>query len=188
MAKIKNTRTGTPSEATKHLQKYILQQKQLGISFQDIAADLDFSVAYVYKQYTRALKTIIYEDVEDLRKLEIARLEKLRASLMIIFEQQYPMVSGGAVVRDTVDDENGVPTFHEDTQNLVTVKLLDNGPRLAAADRILRVSERLSRLTGMDMPVKTAMTDPSGEKEASYVQFYLPRNGRDEDAGSGADH
>lgn len=34
---------------------------------------------------------------------------------------------------------------------------------LGAVDRLVRVSERRARLCGLDMPVKTAITDPTGE-------------------------
>jgi hypothetical protein len=45
----------------------------------------------------------------------------------------------------------------------------------------VKVAERRAKLLGLDMPTKISATDPSGEKEASFVQFYLPANGRDEE-------
>jgi len=37
------------------------------------------------------------------------------------------------------------------------------------------------KLFGLDAPSKTALTDPSGEKEAPGVVIYIPDNGRDPD-------
>ncbi len=48
-----------------------------------------------------------------------------------------------------------------------------------AVDTCLRIMERRARLLGIDKPTKVASTDPSGEKSAPTVQFYIPSNGRD---------
>lgn len=48
-----------------------------------------------------------------------------------------------------------------------------------AVETCLRVMERRAKLLGIDKPTKVASTDPTGERAASVVQFYLPQNGRD---------
>jgi len=48
---------------------------------------------------------------------------------------------------------NGRPMFNEDG-----TPILDHGARLAALDRIVKISERASRVLGLDAPVKADVT------------------------------
>lgn len=54
---------------------------------------------------------------------------------------------------------------------------------LAAADRVLKISERRSRLLGLDAPVRTALQgggeDAPPISVAAKVSIYIPSNGRD---------
>jgi AraC-like DNA-binding protein len=144
-----------------------------------IARDLGYSETYVRKMYKQALKAIIVDDVETHRKIELARLDHLHRKAMEVLEAFHPMVNSGAVVRDVIEDAEGRIIIDEETGKPKTVRLRDQGPLLQAIDRVVKVSERRARLLGLDMPTKTALTDPSGEKE-SFVQFYIPHNGRDQ--------
>lgn len=173
------TRTAVPSEKTKLLQERILTLYRDNPNFNAIARELGFTHQYTRKMYKAALKAIIVDSVEDHRKIELARLDKIHTECMKIVDSFHPVVSAGGVVRDVRDDANGNPIIDEDTQNPVTYRLEDVGPRLSAIDRALRAADRRAKLLGLDAPVKTAFTDPSGEREAVYVQFYLPSNGRD---------
>lgn len=176
---IKNSKTGTPSEATKHVQNQILELKRDGLSFIQIGRQLNYSDTYVKKLYRQALKAIIVDNVEDVRKMELMKLEALEREVIAVLRSFHPVVNSGSVVRDVVDGEDGKPMIDPTTGNPVTVRLQDQGPKLAAIDRAVRIMERRAKLLGIDMPTKVAQTDPTGEKEASYVQFYLPSNGRD---------
>lgn len=175
------SRTCIPSEATKRKQVEILRMRREGMSFPQIAKHYGETQGYIHKLYRKALKDIIVEEVDEVRRIEIARLDELYQAAQAVLQQVHPLVSGGAVVRDTVDDENGQPILDEN-KNPITARLQDVGPKLAALDRALKVMERRAKLLGLDMPTKTAITDPTGEKEATpFVQFYLPANGRDQD-------
>jgi hypothetical protein len=46
----------------------------------------------------------------------------------------------------------------------------DDGPKLQAIDRLLRVMERRSKLLGLDAPAKIAQTNPDGT-QAHYQQL-----------------
>lgn len=54
---------------------------------------------------------------------------------------------------------------------------------VTALEACLKIMERRAKLLGLDKPVKTAATDPTGEKEATpaqiVTQYQLPSNGRD---------
>jgi AraC-like DNA-binding protein len=175
----KGTRnTATPSENTKHVQNKILEMYRDNPSFATISQALGYSETYVRKLYRQALKSIILDNVADVRKLEVVRLDKMYTDAMEVLQRFHPIISSGAVVRDIVEDADGRPVLDEN-ENPVTVRIQDSGPVLAAIDRLLRIQERRSRLLGLDKPTKIAATDPDGEKEASIVQFYLPNNGRE---------
>lgn len=173
--------TGTPSEATKLLQVEILALRRQKMSFPSIAQHFGMTQGYIYKLYKKALKDIIHESVDETRKLELEALNDLEAKLLRILGSFHPLVAGGGVVRDILEDASGKPVLDEDG-NPITVKVEDQGPILATADKILKVMERRAKLLGLDAPTKTALTNPAGDKEASYVQFYLPSNSREDEA------
>ena len=180
MAKVQfNPMTGTPTEKTKHLQAKVLAMYRDHPNFTEIARELGYSLTYILKLYRQALKSIIFDSVDNYRRVELERLNKIHHECMRIVESFHPVVNSGSVVRDIREDAEGNPIINETTQNPVTYRLEDIGPRLSAIDRMLRAADRRAKLLGLDAPVKTAMTDPNGEKEASFVQFYLPNNGRD---------
>jgi hypothetical protein len=172
-------RTGTPSEATKLMQQKILEMYRDTPNFRWISQELGLSDTYVKKLYRMALKSIIVDNVEDMRRLEAKRLDRLHEKAMQVLEAFHPVVSSGQVVRDIIEDANGRPMIDPATDLPMTYRLQDQGPLLAAIDRVVKVSERRSKLFGLDMPTKTTFTDPTGEKEASFVQFYIPSNNRD---------
>jgi len=168
----------TPTERTKLLQNTILEMYRDKPNFLAISRELNLSVAYVRKMYQNALKAIISPEVEQQRKIENERLDKLHAEAMRVLQAFHPVVNNGAVVRDIVEDENGDPIINHRTGEVKTVRLNNQEAVLKAIDRLIRISERRSRLWGLDAPTKTAFTDPTGEEER-FVQFYIPQNNRD---------
>ena len=157
-------KTGTPSEKTKRQQSYILKRRRDGISFPMIAEEMGMTQGYIYKVYKKALREIIVEEVEDLRKLELAKLESLEQEVMKVLQAFHPVISGGQVVRDVVEDEDGNPAVNPTTGDIVTVRLQDQGAKLAAIDRAIKLMERRARLLGLDAPTKMAPTNPEGDK------------------------
>lgn len=176
--KVMSPRTGTPTEKTKHLQNEILELYVRHANFNEVARILGLSNVYVKKLYSKALKDIIVDKVDDYRRVEMVRLDKLHSKAMEVLEAFHPVVNAGVVVRDIIEDANGNPVLNENGERK-TYRLQDQTPLLQAIDRVVKVSERRSRLLGLDMPTKVAATDPTGEKEASFVQFYIPNNNRD---------
>jgi hypothetical protein len=152
---IKNSKTGTPSEAAKHLQNKVLEMKRDGLSLYQISKELNYSDTYIKKIYRQALKAIIVDNVEDVRKMELEKLDRLEREVIGVLRAFHPVVNSGSVVRDVVDDEDGSPMVDPKTGNPVTVRLQDQGPKLAAVDRAIRIMERRARLMGLDTPVKT---------------------------------
>lgn len=147
----------------------VLAMKRDGMTVAQISRELDYSDTYIRKCLRSALKTIVIDNVEDLRKVENLKLDRLEKEVMAVLQAFHPLVSSGEVVRDTIDDENGVPLIDPETGKFKTYKLKDAGPVLAAVAKAISVMERRAKLLGLDMPTKVAQTTPDGQKEATVV-------------------
>jgi hypothetical protein len=75
-----------------------------------------------------------------LRSLELARLDALQGRTWAVMEREHVTVSHGKIIRG----EDGKP-------------LRDDGPLLAAVDRLLKIAERRARLLGLDAPTRTEL-------------------------------
>lgn len=141
-----------------------------------IARELGYSDTYIKKCLQSALKTIVIDNVEDLRKMESQKLDRLEKEVMAVLHAFHPLVSSGEIVRDTIDDEKGVPLIDPETGNIKTYKLKDAGPVLAAVSKALGVMERRAKMLGLDMPTKVAQTTPDGKKEATVFVVASPQD------------
>jgi len=108
-----------------------------GYSYQQIADTLgmhDRSAAR--KAVERALFATVAEPAEELRRLELLKLDALSVAAWQILGAEHPVVSDGKIM---VHD--GVP-------------LIDPMPTLHAIDRLLRIAERRAKLCGIDAPIR----------------------------------
>ena len=161
--------------------KALVLRKQ-GLGFEAIGEALGCSTPYAYKIVRQALQSIIQEPAEDVRTLELERLDTMQHAMMQVLGEKHILVSSGGTVSAEVLDEDGKPVEDEEG-NRKRIRLFDNGPKFAAVTALLKIAERRAKLLGLDMPTKTAFTDPTGEKDATpSVVFYLPSNGRDVEA------
>ncbi len=176
--------TGTPSVQTKELQAQILEMRKQGMSYTKIAEQLGYSHNYIYKLYKKSLKAIIFEPVVSYRKMELARLDDLQAKAMMIVNSFNPLVSGGMVVRDTIEDVNGQPLVDPVTGVPLLVKVSDRKVVMDAIATVLKIMSQRALLLGLNAPVKNALTNPDGSEAVpvggtSIVQVYLPSNQRE---------
>lgn len=112
-----------------------------GWSYPDIAAELGFKQrADAYNAVKRVLDSTVREAGDELRALELDRLDGMYRAAMAVLERQHVTVSHGKIVQ-----HDGEP-------------LVDDAPVLQAVDRLLRIQERRSRLLGLDAPVKRDLT------------------------------
>jgi hypothetical protein len=79
---------------------------------------------------------------DQLREVELERLETMEREVWVVLRRRHVTVSGGKIVYDE-------PAAGEEPRPLV-----DDGPVLAAVDRLNRISERRAKLLGLDSPVK----------------------------------
>ncbi|WP_069743045.1 hypothetical protein [Streptomyces sp. EN23] len=108
-----------------------------GWTYRRIAAELGWKQgADAYNAVQRVLKETVREAGEEVRSLELERLDRLEAAANEVLEREHVTVSNGRVV-----------VLHE-------APLPDGGPVLAAIDRLLKIQERRARLLGLDAPTK----------------------------------
>ncbi|MEE4491604.1 hypothetical protein [Streptomyces sp. BE230] len=115
-----------------------------GWTYQQIADEVGYKYrADAYNAVQAALKATVREPADELRALELMRLDTLYVAATEVLERKHITVSNGRII-----DLNGTP-------------LPDDGPTLAAIDRLLKIQERRSRLLGLDAPVKkdVSLTD-----------------------------
>lgn len=113
-----------------------------GCSLQRIADELGYSDrSAARKAVERALDGTVAEDADVLRRLELARLDRLHCEALAVLETEHVIVSQGRIVRD--DQGKAIP---------------DDAPVLAAIDRLLKVSDRRAKLLGLDAPARIRAT------------------------------
>ncbi|MEU0516633.1 hypothetical protein [Streptosporangium sp. NPDC006007] len=111
-----------------------------GLTYEQIATDLGMaSKSSAYDAVQRALTATVKEPAEEVRQIELIRLDELHRSALAVLEATHYVVDKGAVVL-----WNGDP-------------LIDDGPILAAVDRLLKVQERRARLLGLDSPQRVSI-------------------------------
>lgn len=118
-----------------------IELRRNGATYPQIAERLSISEAGARKIVKRVLDRMVTEAVPDVRKLELDRLDQLHVQALLVLQREHVVVSGGKAVLD----QAGRP-------------IRDDGPTLAAIDRLLKVQERRARLLGLDAPTKVDMT------------------------------
>lgn len=116
--------------------------RMTGASFQAIADALGYnSRGAACQDVSRALEAAVAEQtraVEVYREEELQRLDLLLSEAWAVLKRQHVLVSNGRIVRD---DETDQP-------------IADDGPTLAAIDRVLKIQERRAKFLGLDAPTK----------------------------------
>lgn len=114
-----------------------VEMRGRGHTYAEVAKALGMSHASAArKAVERALVATVAEPCEQLRRLELAKLDTMAVAAWEVLDAQHPLVSAGRVMA-----WDGEP-------------LTDPMPVLAAVDRLLRISERRCRLLGLDAPVQ----------------------------------
>lgn len=150
----------TPDAIRRDIEAATLRGK--GWTFQRIADHLGYaSKGKAYEGVQRALADIPREAVEELRQLELERLDRLYLAALEVLERDHVTVSQGKVVRRRVGtkrDENGAEVLDGEGNPIpVYEDVLDDGPILQAIDRALKIQERRAKLLGLDAPAKVEM-------------------------------
>jgi hypothetical protein len=131
-----------------------------GWTLQRIANELGYGTpADVHNGIKRAYRDVPTEDIAEAKRLDIERIDRLIAIAWDILEAEHLAISNGRVVARCVGidrDEFGEPVRDENGKPVkIWQDVMDDGPSLAAIDRIKSLMERRARMVGYDEPVKT---------------------------------
>lgn len=111
-------------------------------SYQRIADELGYNnKGDAWRGVDRALKTIVKDSAEKLIQTEAAQLDELYVEALEILQRDHLTVSHGKVVYG----DDGQP-------------LLDDGPKLQAIDRLVKIRESYRKLHGLDAATKTQVS------------------------------
>ncbi|MGW5175892.1 hypothetical protein ACWERY_16210 [Streptomyces sp. NPDC004082] len=140
------TRTGkgrfTESLSTAQRDARAAELRAQGLKLQDIADELGYhDKSHARQGINRALDSIRRGPAEALVEREAASLDALYEEALEVLQRDHITVSHGKIITDGA----GNP-------------ILDDGPKLAAIDRLVKVRESYRRLFGLDRPVKVDAT------------------------------
>jgi hypothetical protein len=114
-----------------------------GLTYRQIADDLGFAgPGKAYEAVKRVLADTVAEAADDLRAVELERLDRMYQAALKVMEADHFAVSHGKVIYLDGDSK----------------PLADSGPALAAMDRLLKIQERRAKLLGLDAPTKANVT------------------------------
>ncbi|GGN39554.1 hypothetical protein FHR83_006693 [Actinoplanes campanulatus] len=158
---------------TAQRRRQAIDMRMAGASYQRIADQLGYtSRGAACQDITRALEQAVAEQIisaEAYREEELQRLDALLAEAWAVLKREHLTVSHGKVV---YDDTTGQP-------------ILDDGPTLAAIDRILKIQERRSKYLGLDAPTRVeAITIDSLDAEIAKLAAELEGDQAGEAAGT----
>lgn len=112
-----------------------------GTTYQQIADQLGYAnKGDAHRAVSRALKAVVAEPAEEVRALELARLDAMYEAAMGVLERRHVTVSNGRVV-----ELDGAP-------------IEDDAPVLQAIDRLLKIQARRAALMGLDQPAKVSVS------------------------------
>lgn len=155
-----------------------LRLRTRGLTFRQIAEELQVDVATAHRYVKAALAELAAQtrsDTRELRALELARLDELLARV-------WPFATGDLtpLIRELEERQAELAEVDpKKAKKSVVAKLLeafvDGIPQDDYLKRALNIIQLRSRLLGLEAPVKHAHTDPSGEEERAVpVAFPVP--------------
>lgn len=120
----------------------IIQMKRDGRTFDEIGAHFGVTKQVVHRCFHRGLRRVPVKAVEEYRAEQLARIETQREIALDVMHAEHPLVSNGKRFDDLTDD----------------------GPVLAAIDRMIKLDAQESDLLGLKAPVKV-------ESEVSVLRY-----------------
>lgn len=125
------------------------------MSYREIAETLGYAdESHAYQGVQRCLRATISEPSEEVRRLEVQRLDRLYEAALKVLERMHVTVSNGRVVSMPVE---GTGVRDPETGNILGADwapVLDDAPVLQAIDRLLKIQDRRARYLGLDAPTR----------------------------------
>lgn len=115
-----------------------VQLRADGKTYRQIAAIQGCSPTTAHARVDRAIKAVPVDAVENLRAVELDRLDEMHQVALTQLRTDAVRVDHGRIVRD----EDGNP-------------IIDHGAKLVALDRLLKIQDRRAKLLGLDAPSRS---------------------------------
>lgn len=143
-----------------------LEMRAAGAKYEEIRQALGYSSRGAATQdVQRALAATVREVADEVRQLELMRLDQMWVEVLKVLRRQHVTVSNGRVV--TLDDQ----------------PIEDDGPVLQAIDRLLRIQERRAKLLGLDAPKQVeVITGDLIDREIQRLEQELEQRERELDS------
>lgn len=124
-----------------------------GLTFQAIADHLGLSKGYVHRCFWRGVRSIAEPAATAYRAAQLARIEMAREAVLEVMAAKHLVVSNGHIVSEIVGhhplvDDAGEP-HPLAGEPIYGDPLIDDGPVLAAVDRLDKLDDREARLLGL---------------------------------------
>jgi hypothetical protein len=138
-----------------------LALKVKGWSLQKIASELGYaSRGAVSTAIRRAFRDLPLAGVEDEKRLDLERIDRLIESAWEVMEREHVAYSNGQVIRRRTGeaelDEAGLERLDDKGRTIpLYEEVLDDGPLLASIDRIRSLLERRAKIIGYDAPARS---------------------------------
>jgi hypothetical protein len=131
----RQSKTSPRSIATAQRRAQALKMRLDGARYDEITQQLGYSSrGAAVQDVQRALVATVQEPADEVRALELSRLDMMWQTVIEVLRKEHVIVSQGRVV--FLDDE----------------PIKDTGPILAAVDRLLKIQERRAKYLGLDAP------------------------------------
>lgn len=128
-------------------QNRVVEAVRQGHSFREIAELMGLSKSQAHRLFRAGLDRIPADNVQAYREEQLADLALARQVVMDVLAAEHVVVSQGHIVKPiTGVDADGNHEYGE--------PLFDDGPVLAAVDRLVKIQERQARILGSDADEK----------------------------------
>jgi hypothetical protein len=134
--------------------------RAMGWTFERIASEMGYANrSGAQKAVERAIASSVRETTDEAKILILADLREAKRHAWAVLERRHLTVSNGRVVRHFVGierDEDGIERLDPDGKTIpVFEDMEDDGPVLAAIDRITRIDQEIAKILGAYAPVKS---------------------------------
>lgn len=139
----------------------VVLRKKAGLTFKEIGDELDRAPSYIHRVFWKAIRAIPEPAVAEYRAEQLARIAMEREVLLDVVGTSHATVSNGHIVSEITgrwplkdDDGNDHPLAGQPTYG---DPLVDDGPVMAAIDRLIKLDQQEAMLLGLNAEQKFAV-------------------------------
>lgn len=137
-----------------------------GRTWQEVADECGYSNYHVaasdIQGESRRRREKLNETIDEKVALQWDQLARAMEKAQEVLEATHLAHSGGTIVERPVKDSEGNIVLDPRTSEPIMVPLIDHAPTLAAAATIVRVSESMRKLAGLDKPASVHLEHSGG--------------------------